>query len=60
MKLTPDCVPCLMKRVLFQARLLENGCESEAVGAALRAYAKEYATRLLSIDVNIKIDEMLV
>ena len=43
MKLTPDCVPCLMKRVLFQARLLENGCESEAVGAALRAYAKEYA-----------------
>ena len=42
MKITPDCVPCLMKRILFQARLLNNGCESEAVAAALSTYAKEY------------------
>ena len=42
MRVTPDCVPCLMKRVLFQARLLNNGCESEAVAAALSTYAKEY------------------
>ena len=42
MKVTPDCVPCLMKRVLFQARLLDNGCESEAVAAALSTYAREY------------------
>ena len=42
MKVTPDCVPCLMKRVLFQARLLDNGCESEAVAAALKVYAEEY------------------
>lgn len=39
MKLTPDCVPCLMKRILFQAKLLDNGCEKEAVRAALRVYA---------------------
>ena len=43
MKVTPDCVPCLMKRVLFQARLLDNGCESEAVAAALSTYAREYS-----------------
>ena len=42
MRVTPDCVPCLMKRVLFQARLLDNGCESDAVAAALKVYAKEY------------------
>lgn len=43
MKITPDCVPCLMNRVLFQARLLNNGCESEAVGASLKAFSEEYA-----------------
>ena len=43
MKVTPDCVPCLMKRILFQARLLDNGCEFEAVDAALKVYAREYA-----------------
>ena len=31
-----------MKRVLFQARLLDNGCESDAVAAALKVYAEEY------------------
>lgn len=31
-----------MKRVLFQARLLENGCEFEAVAAALNTYSREY------------------
>ena len=55
MKLTPDCVACLMKRVLFQARLLENGCESEAVGAALRAYAKEYAVGRNSAEVATEV-----
>ena len=55
MKLTPDCVPCLMNRVLFQARLLENGCESEAVGAALRAYAKEYAVGRNSAEVATEV-----
>ena len=55
MKLTPDCVPCLMKRALFQARLLENGCESEAVGAALRAYAKEYAVGRNSAEVATEV-----
>ena len=55
MKLTPDCVPCLMKRVLLQARLLENVCESEAAGAALRAYAKEYAVGRNSAEVATEV-----
>ena len=55
MEITPDCVPCLMRRVLFQARLLDNGCETEAVGAALRAYAKEYAPGRNSAEVATEV-----
>lgn len=39
MEICPDCVPCLMKRVLFQARLLDNGCEYDAVKAAMKTYS---------------------
>ncbi len=55
MKVTPDCVPCLMKRVLFQARLLDNGCESEAVAAALNVYAKEYSPDRNSAEVATEV-----
>ncbi|MFA5451947.1 MAG: ARMT1-like domain-containing protein [Candidatus Methanomethylophilaceae archaeon] len=39
MEIRPDCVPCLMKRVLFQARLLDNGCEYDAIEAAMKTYS---------------------
>ena len=55
MQLTPDCVPCLMKRILFQARLLDNGCEGEAVGAALKAYAQEYGPGRNSAEVATEV-----
>ena len=55
MQLTPDCVPCLMKRILFQARLLRNGCESDAVVAALRAYAREYSPGRNSAEVATEV-----
>ena len=42
MKVTAECVPCLLKRVLFQAKLLNNGCESDAIAAALKVYADVY------------------
>lgn len=42
MKPQPDCVPCLLKRVLFQARLLGDGSERDAVSAALKEYAAGY------------------
>ena len=38
---------------------LENGFDLSDYDHRCLAYAKEYATRLLSIDVNINIDEML-
>lgn len=38
---------------------LENGFDLSDYDHRCLAYAKEYATRLLSIEVNIKIDEML-
>ena len=55
MEITPDCVPCLMRRVIFQARLLGNGCEGDAVGAALRAYAREYAPGRNSAEVATEV-----
>ena len=38
---------------------LENGFDLSDYDLRCLDYAKDYATRLLSIDVNIKIDEML-
>ena len=55
MKIAPDCVPCLMKRILFQARLLGNGCEEEAVRAALQAYAREYRPGRNSAEVATEV-----
>lgn len=40
MKHAPECVPCLMGRVLFQSYLPNNGKERESVEAALKTYAK--------------------
>ena len=36
MKTHADCASCLMKRVLFQARLTDNGTEFAAVQAGVR------------------------
>ena len=41
MKHAPDCVPCLLGRVLFQSRLPDNGKESESVTAALKTFAEK-------------------
>ena len=46
MKTHADCAACLMKRVLFQARLAGTGREFGAVQAAVREYA-----RLMSPDI---------
>lgn len=42
MEVRPDCVPCLLKRVLFQARLAGNGKEFEALSAATRTFAEGF------------------
>ena len=36
MRHAPECIPCLMERVLFQSRLPDNGRESESMIAALK------------------------
>ncbi len=46
MKTHADCASCLLKRVLFQARLAGNGTEFAAVQAGVREYA-----RLMSPDI---------
>lgn len=51
MKITPDCVPCLMKRVLFQARLLNNGCEKEVMPAVLKVFSDNFDYSKTSTDV---------
>jgi len=38
MEITPECVPCLLKRVLFQAELAGNGTETEALRAAMAVF----------------------
>ncbi len=40
MKHAPECVPCLLNRVLFQSYLPNNGREAESVEAALKTYAE--------------------
>ena len=41
MDLRPECVPCLLKRVIFQAALAGNGTEFEALRAALSVFSVE-------------------
>ncbi len=55
MKITPDCVPCLMKRILFQARLLDSGCESDCIKAAVDTFSKEYDTSRSSASVATEV-----
>ncbi len=51
MNISPDCVPCLLKRVLFQARLADNGSEFNALSAALSVFSKEYEEERNSAEV---------
>jgi len=38
MEMRPECVPCLLKRVVFQAELAGNGTEYKALKAAMKAF----------------------
>ena len=39
MEIRPECIPCLLKRVLFQAKLADNGTEFGALKAAVKAFS---------------------
>ena len=40
MEIMPECIPCLLKRILFQARLADNGTEFDALRAAMAAFSE--------------------
>ncbi|MDR3205870.1 MAG: ARMT1-like domain-containing protein [Candidatus Methanoplasma sp.] len=50
MNVSPDCVPCLMRRVLFQSRLPANGKDAESVEAGLKEYARIFSWGMNSAD----------
>ncbi|MGI6009337.1 MAG: damage-control phosphatase ARMT1 family protein [Methanomethylophilus sp.] len=52
MKTQADCGPCLLKRVLFQARLAGNGTEFEAVKAAAAEYAAQSRPDICSAELG--------
>jgi hypothetical protein len=55
MKACADCVPCLMKRVLFQARLIGDPNEFRTVQSALREYAAGFTEGVCSADVATRV-----
>lgn len=55
MEVTPDCVHCLMKRVLFQSRLVDNGTEFESVAAGIEAFNKGFRKGRVSAHVATEV-----
>jgi len=55
MRMQADCVPCLMRRILFQARLSEGSDDAEIMARCLRVFADEFRPGLKSVDVASKV-----
>lgn len=55
MKNQADCAPCLLKRVLFEARLAGNGREYDAVTAAVRRYCEVASPERCSAEVGTEV-----
>lgn len=55
MKCCADCGPCLMKRILFQARLAGNGTEFAAVKNAMGLYSELMSEDICSADIASKV-----
>lgn len=55
MKFTADCGPCLMRRVLFQSRLVGNDMEFDAVRAASDALAKRMDPDTDSVRISTEV-----
>jgi len=51
MRIHTDCVPCLMKRILFQSRLSEGMDEKASVEAGLKAFAEGFDYSRKSVDI---------
>ena len=55
MKACADCAPCLLKRVLFQSRLLDDANEFRTMQSAMRTYADNYRADACSAEVATKV-----
>lgn len=55
MKIHADCVPCLMKRVLFQSRLVDEADDFAAVSDSLRAFSQGISRDRKSVDVATEV-----
>ena len=55
MKIEADCVPCLMKRILFQSRLEEGVDEFRIVESSLKTFASEICYGRKSVDVATEV-----
>ena len=55
MKFTADCGPCLMRRVLFQSRLVGNGLEFDAVKAAAEVLGTRMDPEVDSVKISSEV-----
>ena len=55
MKIEADCIPCLMKRVLFQSRLIEGTDDYHIVESSLKTFASEIGAERKSVDVATEV-----
>ncbi len=55
MELHPDCVPCILKRVLFEARIEDPSKEREVVENVLDIFHNEFEEGVVSAEIATKI-----
>lgn len=55
MRVHPDCVPCLMKRILFQSRLVPGSDERSSVENGLKVFAEGFSYEKKSVDLATEV-----
>ena len=55
MRVHPDCVPCLMKRILFQSRLVPGSDERTSVENGLKVFAEGFSYDKKSVDLATEV-----
>ena len=55
MRVQPDCVPCLLNRILFQSRLSKDMDERASVENALKVYSEGFDYSRKSVDIATEV-----
>ena len=55
LEIHPDCVPCVLKRVLFEARLVDESKEREVIEKVLKILTEDFKEGVVSAEVATKI-----